>query len=227
MQNINSIIFFNYSKNLFWAFKQMGLYRSHLKRVRGLRFYKLLGTGKKPGFRVTPDFNTYALLTSFDSKESMDKFYEDDEYLQQFKEKCNSIRFIELETISSHGFWGDIKPFTNSRKINETDFSKSKIAVLTRGAVRISKVLNFWLSIGSASKSISQAEGVSFYKGIGEFPLFEQATFSIWDNFNYIKKFAYKDKLHFDIVKKAKEEKWYKEDMFVRFLVKSDKLIEF
>ena len=93
--------------------------------------------------------------------------------------------------------------------------------------MRISKALNFWFSIGSASKSISQAEGVSFYKGIGEFPLFEQATFSIWDNINYVKKFAYEDKLHFDIVKKAKEEKWYKEDMFVRFLVKSDKLIEF
>ena len=49
----------------------------------------------------------------------------------------------------------------------------------------------------------------------------------IIQNINYVKKFAYEDKLHFDIVKKAKEENWYKEDMFVRFLVKSDKLIEF
>ena len=204
----------------------MGLYHSRLKNIEGLSFYKLLGTGKKPGFRVTPDFKTYALLTSWKSEEDYDSFM-DDNYLKEFKEKCNSIRFIELETISSHGLWGNIKPFTASRKINESIFSRNKIAVLPRGAVRITKALNFWFSIGSASKSISQAEGVSFYKGIGEFPLFEQATFSIWDNINYVKKFAYEDKLHFDIVKKAKEEKWYKEDMFVRFLVKSDKLIEF
>ena len=204
----------------------MGLHHGRLKNIEGLLFYKLLGTGKKPGFRVTPDFKTYALLTSWKSEKDYDNFM-DDNYLKEFKEKCNSIRFIELETISSHGLWGDIKPFTASRKINESDFSKNKIAVLTRGAVRISKALNFWFSIGSASKSISRAEGVNFYKGIGEFPLFEQATFSIWDNIDYVKKFAYEDKLHFDIVKKAKEEKWYKEDMFVRFLVKSDKLIEF
>ena len=204
----------------------MGLYHSRLKNIDGLLFYKLLGTGKKPGFRVTPDFKTYALLTSWKSEKDYDSFM-DDNYLEEFKKKCNSIRFIELETISSHGLWGDVRPFTASRKINESDFSKNKIAVLTRGAVRISKALNFWFSIGSASRSISQAKGVSFYKGIGEFPLFEQATFSIWDNINYVKKFAYEDKLHFDIVKKAKEEKWYKEDMFVRFLVKSDKLIEF
>jgi len=204
----------------------MGLYHSRLKNIDGLLFYKLLGTGKKPGFRVTPDFKTYALLTSWKSEEDYDSFMSDN-YLKEFKEKCNSIRFIELETISSHGLWGNIKPFTSSRKINESNFCNNKIAILTRGAVRISKALNFWFSIGSASKSISKAEGVSFYKGIGEFPLFEQATFSIWDNINYVKKFAYEDKLHFDIVKKAKEEKWYKEDMFVRFLVKSDKLIEF
>ena len=99
---------------------------------------------------------------------------------------------------------------------------KNKIAVLTRGGVKISKALNFWTSISSASKSISRAKGVSFYKGIGELPLFEQATFSIWDSIDHIKKFAYKDDLHLNIVKKAKEQNWYKEDLFARFLVKSD-----
>ena len=57
---------------------------------------------------------------------------------------------------------------------------------------------------------------------MGELPLFEQATFSIWDSIDHIKKFAYKDDLHLNIVKKAKEQNWYKEDLFARFLVKSD-----
>ena len=88
MQNINSIIFFSYTENLFWAFKQMGLYHSRLKNIDGLLFYKLLGTGKKPGFRVTPDFKTYALLTSWKSEEACDSFM-DDNYLKEFKIKCN------------------------------------------------------------------------------------------------------------------------------------------
>ena len=97
----------------------MGLYQSRLKNIDGLLFYKLLGTGKKPGFRVTPDFKTYALLTSWKSEKDYDSFM-DDNYLEEFKKKCNSIRFIELETISSHGLWGDVRPFTASRKINES-----------------------------------------------------------------------------------------------------------
>ena len=52
----------------------MGLYHSRIKNIEGLSFYKLLGTGKKPGFRVTPDFKTYALLTSWKSEEDYDSF---------------------------------------------------------------------------------------------------------------------------------------------------------
>ena len=73
----------------------MGLYHSLLKNIDGLLFYKLLGTGKKPGFRVTPDFKTYALLTSWKSEEACDDFMEHN-YLKEFKIKCNSIRYIKL-----------------------------------------------------------------------------------------------------------------------------------
>lgn len=199
----------------------MGLYHSRLKNIDGLLFYKLLGTGKKPGFRVTPDFKTYALLTSWKSEEACDSFM-DDNYLKEFKIKCNSIRYIKLLTISCSGLWNNQKPFIPTENIKKNDLLKNKIAVLTRGGVKISKALNFWTSISSASKSISRAKGVSFYKGIGELPLFEQATFSIWDSIDHIKKFAYKDDLHLNIVKKAKEQNWYKEDLFARFLVQSD-----
>ena len=37
----------------------MGTYKKYLKNVKGLKFYRLLGTGGKTGFGLYPDFKTY------------------------------------------------------------------------------------------------------------------------------------------------------------------------
>ncbi|MEL0202237.1 MAG: hypothetical protein VW892_06300, partial [Flavobacteriaceae bacterium] len=57
-----SLTFFYFSKNYFWAFRQMGVGYRQLKDVTGLRFKKLLGTGGGDGFSLRPDFRTYAFL---------------------------------------------------------------------------------------------------------------------------------------------------------------------
>lgn len=205
----------------------MGEHKKHLAKIKGLKFYKFLGTGKKPGFRLSPDFKTYAFLSSWESKEDQSEFYRFHNYFQEFKKKSKSIRFIEIETISCNGLWNNIKPFIPSKNIKKSDLSNNKIAVLTRGAVKFSKSINFWLSIGDASKAISNAKGVSFFKGIGELPLFEQATFSIWNDIDCINKFAYQNKIHSNIIKKSQSQKWYSEDLFARFLIKSDKTLTY
>jgi len=38
--------------------------------------------------------------------------------------------------------------------------------------------------------------------------------------------FAYKDKAHKEIVKQTKKERWYKEDLFARFLVVNDEQLQ-
>ena len=58
-----------------------------------------------------------------------------------------------------------------------------------------------------------------WFKGIGELPFIQQATFSIWENLESVTNFAYKDLNHSDIVKKTKKRKWYKEDLFSRFVI--------
>ena len=73
-----------------------------------------------------------------------------------------------------------------------------------------------------ASKAIENATGVEFFKGIGEWPFIQQATISIWDNFDSVNKFAYDNKSHSDIIKTTRQKKWYKEDLFSRFYLISD-----
>ena len=70
----------------------------------------------------------------------------------------------------------------------------NKIGVITRGKIKLSKQLEFWLNVSSASDSIKNADGVEFYKGIGELPLLSQATFSVWNIHKAISDFAFKNK---------------------------------
>ena len=66
---------------------------------------------------------------------------------------------------------------------------------------------------------MAAAKGLISSLGIGEMPLIKQATFSIWENKAAIKAFAYQLKEHQEVIRKTRAEKWYSEDMFVRFKI--------
>ena len=68
MQTLTSITFFSFTKNKFWAFKQMGLAPFLLDNVKGLLFFKFLGTGGGKGFSLWPDFSTYAFMGVWEHK---------------------------------------------------------------------------------------------------------------------------------------------------------------
>jgi hypothetical protein len=53
--------------------------------------------------------------------------------------------------------------------------------------------------------------------GIGEIPFIKQATFSVWESKVDMKNFAYKLHEHTNVIAKTRKEKWYSEDLFVRF----------
>jgi len=54
--------------------------------------------------------------------------------------------------------------------------------------------------------------------------VFILGTFSVWDNLEHMKAFAYENPSHAAIVKKTREIKWYKEEMFSRFVVWEEKI---
>ena len=66
--------------------------------------------------------------------------------------------------------------------------------------------MNFWKAVPSASSAIENAEGVQYFKGIGEWPFVQQATLSIWNSVEDVKKFAYKNRTHSNIIKKLEIE---------------------
>jgi hypothetical protein len=63
------------------------------------------------------------------------------------------------------------------------------------------------------------AEGFITSVGIGEIPWIKQATFSVWQSKESMKAFAYGMKEHAEVIKKTRQQQWYSEDMFVRFII--------
>ena len=220
MEGLTTITFFKFRKNKRWAFAQMGLAPPKLQQNKGLKFFKLMGTGGGNGFSLWPDFGTYAFLGVWDNLKSADDFLTHNPIIKSYYQKSFSIRTIKMIPVKSHGFWSGQNPF-KEQKLNKND-SDILVAVITRATLRLSKLLPFWKSVPAASAAIENAPGVKYFKGIGEWPFVQQATLSLWDSFESVKQFAYSGKTHSDIIKKTKSQKWYSEDLFVRFHVLSD-----
>lgn len=190
--------------------------KSILKKTPGLKFYKLLGTGAGAGFSLFPDFSTYSILCVWDDSKSANDFINNSEHSIKISKKAFSRNDYFLKPIKSHGKWDGINPFN----VYDSNFDKNKsVAIITRATLNFTKLIEFWNSVPKASNAIKNAKGVLWFKGIGELPFIQQATFSIWENLESVTNFAYKDLNHSEIVKKTKKRKWYKEDLFSRFVI--------
>ena len=66
MKQVTTLTFFSFKTNKFWAFSQMAIVPYQLKNIKGLSFFKFLGTGGGQGFSLRPDFSTYAFLGVWD-----------------------------------------------------------------------------------------------------------------------------------------------------------------
>lgn len=211
-KEIVSITFFQYPKrNRWWAFNQMQLAISPIKKVQGKKFFKLMGTGGGFGFSLKPDLSTYALLMVWEDLASARKYSLSETYLR-FNQQCVSNFTYWMRCVQSHGTWYGEKPF---KPINEK--TDGPIMVITRARVRFRKIFRFLKFVPKTSQSAEKASGLIYTKGIGEWPIIEQATFSYWTSQAEMEAYAY-GAAHKEVIKKVKNEKWYKEELFARFI---------
>ena len=191
---------------------QMGHFS--LQKVQGLDFYKLLGTGGGDGYQWRPDFSTYAFLTVFADEIAANNFIEKSKIYKEYQSKSTSFSTVLLSPFAAHGEWSKKQPFI----LNEFQ-DHQPIAIITRATIKFRFLYKFWKLVPFVSETINDVEGPLFGKGIGEWPLIQQATFSIWRNKQVMIDFAYKSKLHKIAIENTRKLNWYSEEMFVRFNV--------
>ncbi|PWJ40836.1 spheroidene monooxygenase [Sediminitomix flava] len=186
----------------------------YLKKIKGQTSYKLMGSGAGLGFNPLPDWSVYSLLQTWTSEKDAVHFFESSELIELYKIHTIETCTLYMKTILTKGVWNGENPFISSEKV---DTQNIPIAVLTRATIKPSLLFHFWSSVPSSQKQLQTYEGLLFSKGVAEIPIFQIATFSLWENEEVMKSFAYSHNGHKSAIKKTRTLKWYKEEMFTRF----------
>ena len=182
-----------------------------------------MGCGKNGTFDIHPDFNQWALMVFYDAPEQKGKSENTipiklvgafiSGWWKFFKVKTNMFL---LEPYTGHGSW-DGREFVSAHKGIEDP--SGEIGVLTRATIKLSRLRSFWRAVPAAAENLSETEGLNYSVGIGEVPFIKQATFSIWENAESMKNYAYKMRAHQEVIRKTRKEGWYSEEMFLRFKI--------
>ncbi|MFT7520834.1 MAG: heme-degrading monooxygenase HmoA [Kiritimatiellia bacterium] len=161
------------------------------------------------------DKRRYALLSVWEDHAQAQEFWQSSEFAARHGERAWHRETFWLETLHSAGKWAGENPFPES----ERKTSEHPVGIITRATIRASRLREFWHAVPKAAKAVENAQGMTWFKGIGELPWVQQATFSVWESQEAGRNFAYKSQPHADIVKKTRARNWYSEDLFARFAV--------
>jgi hypothetical protein len=191
----------------------MAINKIQLKRLSGVSFIKLLGTGKGESFtpRDADPFRWGILMTIDENQiDVLDKSF----VVKGWQKICISEYRVILKPISSHGFWSGKQPFS----LDKFEWN-GKIAAVTRARIVWRKNLIFWRAVPPVTESLHQSPGLLNAIGIGEAPIGLQGTFSIWKDAASLRDFAYKGQAHSEAIRATSANQWYSEELFARFAV--------
>ena len=213
---IVSLTIVRYRKSLIpFALLAMAVHRLPLILYKKCSFWKLLGSGRNGTFDLQPVWQQWGLLAVWDNREAFDEFY-NNSFINSWWDTFTAEKWTILcEPLQSHGKWDSKEPF-GKPDIKVID---GPVAVLTRATIRLNKLKGFWANVDSVANIMADAPGFITSLGIGEAPIYRQATFSIWESIEDVKAFAYTSKEHAEVIKKTRNENWYSEELFARFKI--------
>ena len=202
------------SANIGFALLRMALDRGALRRIKGVQFAKMLGTGK--GETFTPrdaDANQWGVLIVLDSAllDSLDN----SKLIKRWRShSLSEVRYL-LDPISSHGLWAKVNPFAYA-----TTQSDGEVVAITRARIKWFQNFRFWRAVPPVTASLHSSAGLIKTIGIGEAPIGLQGTFSHWNSGADLRNFAYKGAAHQEVIAATERHHWYAEELFARFAVR-------
>jgi len=192
----------------------MAFARPQLARLRGLRFWKLLGSGHGGGFSRRPNWARYGLLAVWENVEALENFFAHSSLPRTYRRHAEEIWTVRLQPVEVHGQWGGVNPFFPLAPTITT----GPIAVLTRATIRLQRLRAFWSAVPATSQALANVEGLLASIGLGEAPFIRQATFSLWRSVDEMEAFAFRAPAHREAMRRTRAENWYREELFARFV---------
>lgn len=193
----------------------MARQRISMRKLPGLTFCKLMGTGSGKTFTVQDaDLHHWCVLSVWETPEES-LAYLSSKPAKQWKKIAASQANLELEPLSAKGTWAKKTPFGNPIPQKWDGLT----AALTRASIKPRWWREFWRSVPPVSQDLNASAGLITSLGIGEAPIGLQGTFSIWESNESITAFSSKQKPHAAVIARTHETGWYSEELFARFKV--------
>ena len=201
----------------FRAFANMGRVLMQPLREKGLQFSKLMGSGLD--FGLIPDLSTYVFLGVWDDDATARAFPQTAVY-RHLSDGAQQTGTLYLRSQRAHGLWDGQNPFSESVSRSVGESVSQPVAVLTRATICFRALPDFWRHVPQARQWLTaHADDLLFGIGVGEVPVVQQCTISVWRNAAAVDQYAYRQSGHKEVVRLTRQRKWYAEELFARFSV--------
>jgi hypothetical protein len=188
------------------ALARMAVDRVRARRTAGVRFAKMLGTGR--GFGLTDaDPTRWAKVSTWSTPGP-------DPVARSWDRLAVETLRVELVPLASTGRWSGREPFGRPLPSRYD----GPVAALTRARLSPLRARSFWQAVAPVQARLSGAAGLCGALAVGEAPLGLQGTFSVWESAAALQAFAYTGE-HAEVVARTPSAGWYAEELFARFAV--------
>ena len=200
------------------AVPRLALDRPALHRVEGLRWWRLLGTGRDGRLARSFDPTRRAVLAVWDAADALDDFLAEHPLARRWA-AGPSTRHTRLHLIAGHGTWGGYDVVRGLERSADGDDAggPGQVLVVTHATVRLRRWRAFSRSSRALERSLPDAPGLARVVGVGELPVLRLGTVSVWESDDAARAATERWRPHAAAVSAARRDDWFSESLFARF----------
>lgn len=190
------------------AMRHLAFGRRTVATTPGVTFWRLLGTGAGSGTGPGADLCRTALFVIWRSEADLDRF------VAGYATNTHEHWHVRLRARGGHGSWKGHPVLT---AIDAAQSGDGPVAIITRAHVRMTRWRRFRAAGPAVDAELQAAAGLLAVVGVGEAPVGNLGTFSLWRSTADASAFARRQPHHLEVVRRTRAEGWYSEELFARF----------